>query len=662
MQATQRMDLPRWLPSRIQQLEEERDRLETRLRELPPHQPKVPSKFLGYHSPVASPNAVKDGGAEWYFDINFPYGTSLDSIAMAPAFNQLEPEKDIYAFPKRFRIEVLNFETKEYETVVDWTSEDFPHPGSYPVFFADISRYVKQVRIRVPRTGTEAGEAFFALGELYLFHRGDDGVGENMSVWPPVEFAAPKLFSIEPLWDIKYLHDNFSGLGLPLGAQQEGKDDFIVWYGEGAGKWGRAELTLDLGQVREVGRVELWPAAAPSGVAVPSFGFPHKVTVQLSSDPTFSDPLSIEEKNVWSQMMGNNRLVVFCKDNQARYIRIILQKMITFEGQRILGLGEISVARFGREFSVGCDISAKGIPEEMLVQLPQLVDGYARSRLILKEGEWIRGLALRRPLDRRLAVVERELEAAREAWGVFKVRGGIFGGGLLCFGLLGAMGLQRLQRRKVLNGLKTRITRDLHDEVGSSLGGISLTSEGLEEMTNDEVVKQGLDALSLMAREACASLREVIWVTDQDQIRLPALVEKLVERAERILHGIIVETDLAPDIPDRVVSWSCKRHIVMLFREAVHNCARHAEAQTVRISVRTPENRFLELSIQDDGQGFDRSKIKRGLGLESMKERAEELRGVLELQSAPGEGTLVKLKLPLNALSLEPTMAYKTSN
>ena len=259
-------------------------------------------------------------------------------------------------------------------------------------------------------------------------------------------------------------------------------------------------------------------------------------------------------------------------------------------------------------------------------------------------------------------MVQHELEEALAAWAELKLKAGIWGGGLLFFTLVAAIGLQRRQRRKGLRELKYRITRDLHDEVGSSLGGLSLTAEELEEMTGDEGMKRELGELSLMAREACASLREVVWVTDQDVILLPDLIEKMTERAERVLHGVELLIDVAPDIPDTEVSLGCKRHLIMFFREALHNCARYAAAEKVRVSVRIKDRRLLEVSVEDDGVGFSLSGVQRGWGLDSMKKRAEELNGMLDLRSVPGEGTFVRLTLPLDALMREPTSTYKTSN
>lgn len=213
-----------------------------------------------------------------------------------------------------------------------------------------------------------------------------------------------------------------------------------------------------------------------------------------------------------------------------------------------------------------------------------------------------------------------------------------------------------------MKNLKTRIMRDLHDDVGGGLGGIALKSGVLEDMVADETVKRELGDVTLMARETGASLREVVWMLDQERILLPALMDKLVERAERVLHGVRLSVERSSKVPEMEVSLNCKRHLIMFFKEAVHNCARHAEATHVTVSIEVEMDRLLRVSVRDDGCGFDPSEKSTGWGLGNMRKRAEELRGKLELRSAPGKGTLVQLTLPLEVLSREPTRAYKTSN
>jgi len=672
----------RWLPARIRQLEDKRAALLDRISDLPYHAPRALSDHIGYHGRPQANGEPADGAVS-RIDVQFMTNPRLGAIALAPA---LVPGREgNYAFPRRFKIDVMDREvvwvdgpngkqaqpqpSYEWKEVVNWMDEDFPDPGTYPAFFFIGDTGCHQVRLTL--LPDSASGPYCALGELYLFrnpekdidHLGDNGMdhlGDNMMAWSTSHLFSTNSLSTLPQWDASYLNDGVAGLGMPLSEKKFDAEDFMVSWPDSDS--GPVQIVLDLGQERPAGRVQLWPAEAPHGMAVPHFGFPGQIGVELSKSPDFQDAVFFDGTQIRRQLHKDVPLNITPGAIKARYIRITLDEFTAYQGRKILGLGEIRVSEFDDVWSLNCGVEASGLPPDAVEQLPRLVDGFSRQRRILREADWIRGLALRRPLDMRLAEVEQELEVARDAWTAFKLRASIWGGALIGFGLLGAMGLQRLQRRKVLARLKHRITRDLHDDVGSSLGGLSLTAEDLEGMATDEVMKRELRDLSLMTREACASLREVVWVTDQGVIRLPALIEKMVERTERVLRGVKVMVDVASDVPEVKVSLTCKRHLIMLFREAVHNCARHAGANEVQVSIRIVETRLLEMSLQDDGCGFDPGGIQGGWGLESMKERAEELRGTMELRSAPGEGTLVRIALPLNVLSQEPTDAYKTSN
>jgi len=218
-----------------------------------------------------------------------------------------------------------------------------------------------------------------------------------------------------------------------------------------------------------------------------------------------------------------------------------------------------------------------------------------------------------------------------------------------------------VQRRRGLDGLRNRIARDLHDEVGSNLGSISLSADRLIEDVGDDRLKEDLADLGLLAREASASLLDVIWVTDQSVIRLPALMEKLMERASRVLSGMDLSVTVSPDCPDRAVPLTFKRHLVMFFKEAIHNCARHSQATRVEIGASVADE-GLKLRVHDNGIGFDPAAARDGWGIDSMKERAQELGGRMDLHSCPGEGSTIELTIPLSALSKRTDHQYRTSN
>ncbi|VGO16407.1 Sensor histidine kinase LiaS [Pontiella desulfatans] len=659
----------RFLPNRIRQLEDEEWQLLDRISRLPQHDPKPLPDHLGYHSIPREPDDPE--GLSTHISAQFEYDPGLGAIALAPAF--VPGEAGGYSFPRRFKIEVIDRGARwigdkagayyipsppyEWTEVVNWMDEDFPDPGPYPVFFEIGNPRVHQLRMTLM---DKEASTYNALGEMYLFRQPEnsDRLGDNMMAWTTVQLTASNALSKPPLWDATYLADGLVGLGMPLSEELSDVGDFMIAWGEEEPQEEAVQIMLDLGEAQQIGRVQLWPAEAPMGMAIPHFGFPGKVRVELSDDPEFNNVILVEESTLHEHLNKDNLLNIITQGKKVRYLRLTLNDFPSYKGKTIMGLGEVRVSEFDDVWSINCAVTATGMPEGSIAQLPRLVDGFSRRRQILREAEWIKGLAQRRPLDRRLTEVRKELDLARVAWNRFKLRASIWGGGLLCLALLAAMGLQRLQRRHVLKRLKLRITRDLHDEVGSSLGGITLAARRMEDAG---ATQKDLTELSLMAREASAALKDVVWVLDQSRIRLPELLKKLAERAERVLVGMELVVSMPDTCPDREVPLPFKRHLLMFFKEAIHNCSRHSEATEVELAIFVRDD-MLTVRIHDNGVGFDPDAIRDGWGVNSMGKRAQELGGRMELISEPGKGTTIQLSVPLSALLHKTDHTYKTSN
>jgi signal transduction histidine kinase len=105
-----------------------------------------------------------------------------------------------------------------------------------------------------------------------------------------------------------------------------------------------------------------------------------------------------------------------------------------------------------------------------------------------------------------------------------------------------------------------------------------------------------------------------------------------------------IDSEVEDELPDEH-----KTTIYRIVQEALNNCARHAQATTVQVSVRG-ENGQILLNVQDDGSGFDPQRV-RGLGLLGMEERVRHLGGEFVIDSRPGRGTLLHIALPLASLN-----------
>jgi nitrate/nitrite-specific signal transduction histidine kinase len=183
---------------------------------------------------------------------------------------------------------------------------------------------------------------------------------------------------------------------------------------------------------------------------------------------------------------------------------------------------------------------------------------------------------------------------------------------------------------------RNRLARELHDALTQSLFGLRLRIEAGDTA-----------GASSLLDEVFAELRSLIF-----QLRPPALdddglVPSLTKHLDVVgrTHGL--EVALAPE-PVEPLDSEVEQALFRIAQEAVTNVVRHAAAHHVDVRL-ARTGRTVVLEVQDDGQGFDpeaRSVSSRRLGLVSMRERALELGGSLEIESRPGAGTLVRAEVP----------------
>ena len=199
-------------------------------------------------------------------------------------------------------------------------------------------------------------------------------------------------------------------------------------------------------------------------------------------------------------------------------------------------------------------------------------------------------------------------------------------------------------------GASQGIAADLHDEIGANLGTISMVTSHLAGRAAPEIGKK-LTEVGHIAQESFTSVQELIWLIDERTETVAALLEKIEETARRILVNCEVSCQF-PDVPrDIPVSLETKKSVLLLFKEAVYNCAKYAQADHVSLSAAVADAR-LEMSIEDDGCGFDLSEPTAathlsGRGLKNMEQRAQLLGAEIQIHSELGKGTRIVLSLPL---------------
>lgn len=205
---------------------------------------------------------------------------------------------------------------------------------------------------------------------------------------------------------------------------------------------------------------------------------------------------------------------------------------------------------------------------------------------------------------------------------------------------------QQVQRLAVLED-RERIAKELHDGVVQSLFAVGMALQAAEMASDDEAVRGRLASAVEEIDAVIRDLRGYIFGLRPGLLADRELDRAVREAVEGLAQGSGVE--LAVEIDPQVAARLSTRagDVVQVAREATSNAVRHAEARRVRVRL-LPAQGGAVLEVTDDGAGFDpRAVTGTGQGLINLESRASALGGRLEIDSAPGHGTRVRIDIPL---------------
>lgn len=208
----------------------------------------------------------------------------------------------------------------------------------------------------------------------------------------------------------------------------------------------------------------------------------------------------------------------------------------------------------------------------------------------------------------------------------------------------------RVARLLEVANVRTRIATDLHDDIGANLTRIAILSEvAKQQLGNGNAREDGsLTAIARISRESVAAMSDIVWAINPQRDQLLDLVRRMRQHAEELFTTRDIELRFeAPDAEHKLkVGVDVRRDLLLIFKEAVNNAARHSRCSRVEIDLNLEGSR-LTLLIRDNGAGFDTSIEGDGQGLMSMRRRAEKLGGALKIESRPASGTTISLRIPL---------------
>ncbi len=216
-------------------------------------------------------------------------------------------------------------------------------------------------------------------------------------------------------------------------------------------------------------------------------------------------------------------------------------------------------------------------------------------------------------------------------------------------GLVYALYRYRVQQILRLQRVRNRISADLHDEIGSSLSGISIMGM---------MVKQGLQAqhpsfpvLDKMMEEVhriSGSMDDIVWSINPQNDELSILISRMVRHASELLEAknIAYQISLPENTDNLKLNMEQRRDFYLIFKEAVNNLVKYAQCTEAQIHILVHYHR-LQLTVTDNGVGFTPAEHQDRNGLRNLHKRAENLKGKLMIQSALGSGTTLQLDFPI---------------
>jgi signal transduction histidine kinase/ligand-binding sensor domain-containing protein len=203
--------------------------------------------------------------------------------------------------------------------------------------------------------------------------------------------------------------------------------------------------------------------------------------------------------------------------------------------------------------------------------------------------------------------------------------------------------LYRFRLRQLIRTeqIRNEISRNLHDEVGSTLTNISLGSLlAQRQLKHGDPANRLLERIYQDSQTVSQTMREIVWSINSKIDTLGEALPRMLQYASEILEAknIELQATTAPQIDQLKLTMERRRDLYLIFKEAVNNLARHSAASQARIRF-DMKGTVLLMTIADNGKGFDRADPFMGSGLKNMKERAERHHWQFTIQSEPGAGT-----------------------
>ncbi len=587
----------------------------------------------------------KAGGADPSVTLDLGSTFPISTIYLIPA--QREFLEDPGMFPKRFTLEVSNREDFAQRVILytSGTSTYLPSDGNPVPFTAhDSARYV---RLTVHEGHKRDVIDLFGLSEIVV-----------ASDREPVSFGASVScvgnLDSPGIWYPAALTDGRTPLGIwqnGLKIDNELGDSVTVANADESVSW-----NIQLNATAPLDRLVLFPYQLSRSFE--SSVFPESVTVELQGENGQPEELVCMWNNPLPGASTMTPLVIPLTGKSAKSVRVTGTHPYLIGDQKIQALSEIEVWSKGENIAQNLPVTRTY--GNATKSVSSLTDGYASEKKIIPVTVWLDQLYERARIERELASlrpIHRELASESElnaTWGSAVILGLTF---LIPVFIVER---RRLMSRDQLDQLRKRIASDLHDDIGSNLGSISLIArtarKDLVRLHGPEEVADDLGEVESIARESSLAMRDIVWLLERRQDSIGDLVQRMRETANRLLREINFTLDCESNKTAAKLSLDAKRHLFLFYKEAIHNVLKHSHANCVSIRLWDEDDK-LALEILDNGIGLPLDETQCPTAVRKLEDRARVLEGLLEIASSKETGTMIRLLVKRSHLTAHPTMS-----
>lgn len=210
--------------------------------------------------------------------------------------------------------------------------------------------------------------------------------------------------------------------------------------------------------------------------------------------------------------------------------------------------------------------------------------------------------------------------------------------------------LAKIETQNRLQEQRLRISRDLHDNIGSQLTFIISSIDNLKYQLKDadSGILEKLSMISAFTSTTINELRDTIWAINKEKISVEDLqtrISNFIERAQSSKDSVQFSFDFnTKQAPDFIFTSIEGVNIYRVIQEAVNNALKYAEAQKIQVTMQVWGADQFKVAVVDDGNGFDLKNHQQGNGLGNMKKRAQDIGATLQIESQPTQGTRVILQ------------------